>query len=73
MRFGAGQRSSVDIASMAHVKDGNHPTTVVYLVDHPVVADPDAPPVRVRDRLGGLGIGWSGVAVSFPSPVLGVP
>ena len=33
---------------MAHVEDGNHPITVVYLVDHPVIADPDAPPITAR-------------------------
>ena len=45
MRFGAGECLSVNIAAVADVKDGDHLTVVVYLVDHPVVAYPDALPV----------------------------
>ena len=58
MRFGVGQRLSVNITAMAHVKDGNRPTTVVDFVDHAVVAYPDAPPVTTRQLEATR---WSGV------------
>ena len=69
MRFGASRSLSVNIASVAHVKDGNHLTAVVYLVNHPVVAYPDAPSVttcqlEATGRPGILGQAPNGVADS---------
>ncbi len=48
MRFGAGECLSVNIAAVADVKDGDHLTVVVYLVDDAVVPYPDAPSVTTR-------------------------
>ena len=58
MRFGAGECLSVNITAVADVKDGDHLTVVVYLVNHPVVAYPDAPPVTTCQLEA---TGWSGV------------
>ena len=58
MPFGAGECLSVNIAAVADVKDGDHLTVVVYLVNHPVVACPDAPPVTTCQLEA---TGWPGV------------